>query len=122
MGDETDPGGQVPSINEAAPPVAGATGGGGGEGGDGQIEDYSIDSTRKKIAFFLLYIMAAVIALVALVSLFYSANCWMFGGDKCTQATQALTLLNNGVAPMFTAMVGLVGSVVGFYFGSRQTN
>lgn len=112
---------EIPSIIEAAPPDAGATAGA-PPPADAQIEDYSIDSTRKKIAFFLLYIMAAVIALVALVSLFYSANCWMFGGDKCTQATEALTLLNNGVAPMFTAMVGLVGSVVGFYFGSRQTS
>ena len=123
----------VPSLDEAGPVLplgdagkAGAGAGGGGTGtGDGgsptAVEDYSIDSTRKRIAFFLLYIMAGIVALVAFVSLFYSGSCWLTQ-TKCTQAEGALTLLNTGVAPMFTAMVGLVGSVVGFYFGSRQTS
>jgi hypothetical protein len=120
MADGPNPDGNIPSINDAAPPDAGATGGAPAAAG-GQLEDFSLDSTRKRIAFFLLYIMSGVIGLVALVSLVYSANCW-FDGTKCTQASQALGLLTNGITPMFTAMVGLVGSVVGFYFGSRQTN
>lgn len=130
--------GGVKSINEVvtAPPGggtagAGGTAGSGTAGGTGTgtgtgdspaaVEDYSLDSTRKRIAFFLLWIMAGVIALVAVVSLIYSANCW-FSGDKCTQAEKALSLLNTGVSPMFTAMIGLVGSVVGFYFGSKQSS
>ena len=121
----------VPSLDEAGPviplgdagkPGAGAGGTGTGDGGSpAAVEDYSIDSTRKRIAFFLLYIMAGIVALVAFVSLFYSGSCWL-NGSKCTQAEGALTLLNTGIAPMFTAMVGLVGSVVGFYFGSKSTS
>ncbi len=125
----------VPSLDEAGPIAtaddaarSGTAGGGGGGGGTGTgdggspaaVQDYSLDSTRKRIAFFLLYIMAGIVALVALVSLFYSGSCWLTQ-TKCTQAEGALTLLNTGVAPMFTAMVGLVGSVVGFYFGSKST-
>jgi hypothetical protein len=119
----------VPSLDEAGPalPVDGAgRGAGGGTGtGDGgsptAVQDYSLDSTRKRIAFFLLYIMAGIVALVAFVSLFYSGGCWL-NHTKCSQAEGALTLLNTGIAPMFTAMVGLVGSVVGFYFGSKSTS
>ena len=126
----------IPSLDEAGPAVpadsAGltGTGGGGGNGGgtgtgDGgspaAVQDYSLDSTRKRIAFFLLFIMAGIVALVALVSLLYSLDCWLSRTPgKCTQAEGALTLLNSGIAPMFTAMVGLVGSVVGFYFGSKS--
>lgn len=111
----------VPSLEEAAPPGAAAGSGGASAGGSpAALEDYSLDSTRKRIAFFLLYIMSGIVALVALVSLVYSADCWL-NGSKCTQAEGALTLLNSGIAPMFTAMVGLVGSVVGFYFGSKST-
>lgn len=121
--------GDVPSLDEAGPvgPAqdSGPDGGGGTGTGDGGspagVQDYSLDSTRKRIAFFLLYLMAGIVALVALVSLFYSGSCWL-DEVPCTQAEGALTLLNTGIAPMFTAMVGLVGSVVGFYFGSKSTS
>jgi hypothetical protein len=114
----------VPSLDDAGPLVAAADpvqGGGTGTGDGGSpaaVQDYSLDSTRKRIAFFLLFIMAGIVALVAIVSLIYSAGCWL-NGSRCTQAEGALTLLNTGISPMFTAMVGLVGSVVGFYFGSK---
>ena len=114
----------VPSLEEAAPQGRGTAAGAGGESGGGSpaaLQDYSLDSTRKRIAFFLLYIMAGIVALVALVSLVYSGDCWL-NGSKCTQAEGARTLLNSGIAPMFTAMIGLVGSVVGFYFGSKSTS
>lgn len=114
----------IPSLDEAVPAGPPAdpapTGTGTGTGGSpAAVQDYSLDSTRKRIAFFLLFIMAAIVGLVALVSLIYSVDCWRNVG-KCTQAEGALTLLNSGIAPMFTAMVGLVGSVVGFYFGSKS--
>jgi hypothetical protein len=121
----------IPSLDDAGPSgpatgagtASGAAGTGTGTGGSPTaVEDYSIDSTRKRIAFFLLFIMAAIVALVALVSLIYSVGCWRGGTAQCTQAEGALTLLNTGIAPMFTAMVGLVGSVVGFYFGSKATS
>jgi hypothetical protein len=116
----------VPSIDDAAAdlPVTGAGSGSASAddaGTPAAIEDFSLDSTRKRIAFFLLYILAGVIALVAIVSLIYSADCWL-NRTKCTQNEGALTLLNSGIAPMFTAMIGLVGSVVGFYFGSKSTS
>lgn len=116
----------VPSLDDAVPVLpagdAARTGTGTGDGGSpAAVQDYSLDSTRKRIAFFLLFIMAAIVALVALVSLIYSVGCWRGGGTQCTQAEGALTLLNTGISPMFTAMVGLVGSVVGFYFGSKAS-
>lgn len=112
--------GGVPDLDDVGP----TTGGGGGTGSGGSpaaVQDYStLDFTRKRIAFFLLYIMAGIVVLVALVALLYSFDCWLNGEKKCVQAEGALTLLNTGIAPMFTAMVGLVGSVVGFYFGSKS--
>ncbi|MEA3061948.1 MAG: hypothetical protein QOJ94_1729 [Sphingomonadales bacterium] len=118
--------GNVPSLDDAAPvlasppdPASGGSDGGGG-GSPAAVQDYSLDTTRKRIAFFLLYIMAGIVVLVAVVSLFYSLGCWV-NGTKCTRAEGALTLLSSGITPMFTAMIGLVGSVVGFYFGSKST-
>jgi hypothetical protein len=78
-----------------------------------------LDETRKQLAYMLLWIMIGVIAVLMLVSLVYSVRCWLNAGT-CPAANDALGILASHVSPVFTAMVGLVGSVVGFYFGSKQ--
>ena len=103
--------GNVPAASNAAS---------GGTGGATGVESVDLGNTRKTIAYFLLWILVGIIIVVVMVSLVFSVNCWL-NADKCTPASTALSLLTSSISPLFTAMVGLVGSVVGFYFGSRQT-
>lgn len=84
------------------------------------VVPYDENKTRENIAYLLLALLIGVIAVVVLVSLFYSFDC-RFGGDKCQTDSAALQLLTSQVAPIFTAVIGIVGSVVGFYFGSKKS-
>jgi hypothetical protein len=117
MPDQTSP----PSLNDAVTAAGGSGGGGGGGGGTPtSVKPYDLGETQKKIAYFLLWIMVGVIVAMVSVSLVFSIRCWV-EPNTCTAANTALGILISGISPMFTAMVGLVGSVVGFYFGSKQT-
>jgi len=116
----------TPSINTIAPPArrnvigqAAAAGGASPAGVD--KEPYDADRTREKIAYFLLYIMLGIIVVLLFVALIYSARCWVNAG-MCTRSEAALTILTTAITPIFTAMIGLIGSVVGFYFGSKQVS
>lgn len=118
----------APSIDDAesalglgniAPSTTVAASGTGPGGAAGVVENPELGNTRKTIAYFLLWILVGIIIVVVLVSLVFSFKCWL-NATTCSAASTALGILTNTVSPLFTAMVGLVGSVVGFYFGSRQ--
>lgn len=83
------------------------------------LGDTTFVGTQRRIAFMLLWIMIGVIAIITVMSLGYSLRC-AFDGAACDTGSSALKLLNDSMSPIFTAMIGLVGSVVGFYFGSKQ--
>ena len=86
------------------------------------LGDYgSFSNTQRLIAFMLLWILIGIIMVIVIVSLAYTTQC-VVAKSPCTQAKDALDLLNKSLSPIFTAMIGLVGSVVGFYFGSKQTS
>lgn len=83
------------------------------------FKPFSMDETRQMIALLLLGALLLIILVEVLFAGFFSINCWMFG--KCDdRAVKAIGIISNSVQPIFTAMVGLVGSVVGFYFGSKN--
>lgn len=93
---------------------------GGAESPSGAVPyNPEIDKTRKYIAYFLLWILVGIIVTIVLVTIVYSGRCWN-EADTCTAVGPALDMLNTSISPVFTAMVGLVGSVVGFYFGSKS--
>ena len=106
-------GGAPPGGNDPPPSPASTPAG---------TETYNLrlDATRRQIAFFLLWIMAGVIAAPVFATIVFSGWCWWNGGDTCTNAGTAIDLLAKSMSQFVTAMVGLVGSVVGFYFGSKQ--
>lgn len=97
----------------APPPAAPTTG--------DYVVPASIDLTRQRIAYLLLWIMIGIMVVIILVSLAYSIGCWR-DVTQCTAASNALGVLTSSISPIFTAMVGLVGSVVGFYFGSKNSD
>lgn len=86
---------------------------------------YSFADTQRDLAFRLVSVMIGIVVVIAIVSVTYSISCWARPGTEpqpCGAAGAALNLLTTSLSPVFTAMVGLVGSVVGFYFGSKQSS
>lgn len=81
--------------------------------------DLKLAYTRESIAFFLLWITAGVIGAAAVATVVFSGWCWL-NVRSCQAAGTALDLLSRNMSQYVTAMIGLVGSVVGFYFGSNS--
>ena len=81
------------------------------------VSALELGQTRKEIAYRLIYIMSAVIAAYLLVSLIFAQSCWM--SSTCS-VKDAYGMAAGSFATVFTALVGIVGSVVGFYFGSKS--
>lgn len=119
----------APTLDEAfeADPAAAEPAPAGGTadvGSAGEVVDFKFTQTQRDLAFLLVRILIGVIAVILVVSVTYSIDCWRNAddvGEPCGSAGAALTLLTNSLSPIFTAMIGLVGSVVGFYFGSKKT-
>jgi len=89
-------------------------------GSPSAVTGYSVDATRQWIAFVLLGILGAFVFAEVLATVVLAFDCWVGHDGKCTQEGVAMDLLTRGVGGAFTAIVGLVGSVVGFYFGSQS--
>jgi hypothetical protein len=82
---------------------------------------FNFAQTQRDLAFRLVWILIGIVGIVTVLSVTYSVDCWA-GSNRCTAAATALGLLTSSISPIFTAMIGLVGSVVGFYFGSKQNS
>lgn len=126
MADDPTPAPTTPSLSTAVSAIVGAPGAA-PSATDTQGTVVSLGSrvfidTQRRIAFMLLWIMIGVIAIITIVSLGYSLRCSLSAttGDACEMGGAGLDLLTKSLSPIFTAMIGLVGSVVGFYFGSKQ--
>jgi hypothetical protein len=121
--------GGVIDLTTVAPvqPASGAAGGTGGASPDSRgtatgVSGYTLDKTRQLIAFFLLGILALIVLVQVIGSAVFAGDCWFFDHVKgsCPQAQASLGVLTSALGSVFTAMIGLVGSVVGFYFGSQK--
>ena len=92
-------------------------------GSPSEVNPVGLEDTRRWIAFFLLGILTLVILIEVLGAVILAVNCWVYAArdGSCPAAQTSMGLLTNSLGAVFTAMVGLVGSVVGFYFGSKTT-
>ncbi|MDQ2859853.1 MAG: hypothetical protein M3T55_03810 [Pseudomonadota bacterium] len=86
---------------------------------DGVQSGLKLEQTRANIAYALLAILFLVVAFEVLSGAALSGACWTWG-SYCKQANASLSMIASSTQPIFTAMIGLVGSVVGFYFGSKS--
>lgn len=86
---------------------------------DGVQSGLKLEQTRANIAYALLAILFLVVAFEVLSGAALSGACWTWG-SYCRQANASLSMIASSTQPIFTAMIGLVGSVVGFYFGSKS--
>jgi len=111
-------------IGEVVPPGTAGTASGGAGGSPQGTENYQLSlrlaDTQKSIAIFLLCIFAGVIAAPVLATIVFSGWCWLHA-ETCPAASQALDLLSRNASQYVTAIIGIVGSVVGFYFGSNSS-
>jgi len=82
---------------------------------------YALETTRKNLAYILLALLFLVIVFQTLSGAILGNACWRFVA-YCTHAKESLDLVSGATQTVFTAMIGLVGSVIGFYFGSKAQN
>jgi hypothetical protein len=80
---------------------------------------YNLGATQEKIALRILWILTAIIATIFLLSVVLGGWCF-FDKAQCDASGNALRLVTGTTKDIFTAMLGLAGSVVGFYFGQRD--
>lgn len=80
-------------------------------------DNIRLGKTRESIAFRLLWLLAAIVAGYLLVSVIFSQACWQ---SSTCDIKDAYAMAAGSFATVFAALLGLVGSVVGFYFGSQS--
>jgi hypothetical protein len=79
------------------------------------------DQTRTYIAYALVALLAALVLFHFFQSTQLSSVCRVGAKQAlCMVETQAFLLAAKETQNIFTAIVGLVGSVVGFYFGQKS--
>jgi|UPI0006476D72 hypothetical protein len=119
------------SLSTIGPSSAGSGGASSGPSAPTAVSvspDFSLDRTRQYIAFALLGILGLIILVELISSAVLATGCWNTakpdgtGMMACPQAQASLGVLTSVLGTVFTAMIGLVGSVVGFYFGSQKAN
>lgn len=76
----------------------------------------TLDGTRREIALRLIAILGIVIGAYLFISLIFSLSCWT--SNSCT-VQESYNMSAASFTTVFTALIGIVGSVVGFYFGSK---
>ena len=87
----------------------------------GEAVDADPELTRRWLARAVILLLTLIVVAIAGLSTVYSFDCWYYGDDgRCTRAKQSIDDLVTSIQPIFTALIGLVGSVIGFYFGSRE--
>jgi hypothetical protein len=86
--------------------------------------NYDPAPAQEKARAIIAYILLAVLVLVAIVmliaALVLAQAC--YASTDCKNAKDALAVLTNAVGLVFTPIVGLVGSVIGFYFGAKSAS
>ena len=76
------------------------------------------EKARVRIAYVLLAMLGLAVVCVLTTGSYLALTC--YAGKTCGEAKEALALLSATVALIFTPIVGLVGSAIGFYFGSKS--
>ncbi|QRE74270.1 hypothetical protein [Methylobacterium aquaticum] len=76
------------------------------------------EKARVRIAYVLLAMLGLAVVCVLATGSYLALTC--YAGKTCGEAKEAFALLSGTVALIFTPVVGLVGSAIGFYFGSKS--
>lgn len=76
------------------------------------------EKARARIAYILLAMLGLAVACVLVIGSALALTC--YAGKTCGGAKEAFALLSATVALIVSPIVGLVGSAIGFYFGSKS--
>lgn len=79
------------------------------------------EQTRGWIAVALLVALFVVILFLMTTAGIIAVNC-SSSQDKCVSSKETLNIITTVMNIMFTPLIGLVGTVIGFYFGSKASN
>ena len=80
----------------------------------------TLDETRKELAKFLTYTLAVTIAASFVVVVALTIMSGFFVDEKKTSSfDKTSALAKDLIVTILTSQIGLVGTVIGFYFGSR---
>lgn len=80
---------------------------------------FDLGEVQQKIALRIIWVLIAIVACIFLISVILGGWCF-YDKAQCVAAGNALDLVVGKTKDIFTAMLGLVGSIVGFYFGQRS--
>ena len=87
----------------------------------GKFNDYDPSEAREKvrgsIAMYLVYLLIAVVILAVFAGVVLSFICAF--KDTCAANALDLSGLKTVIEVILTPLIGLVGSVTGFYFGEK---
>lgn len=115
------PGGEPAEVVDLANLGAGAPAPDKTSGSPSEIKPYDPaqdqETVRGVIAIGLLVALGIVILFLLVAGSWLAVLCYR--GTSCMSATESLGILTNIANIVFTPLVGLVGSVTGFYFGSK---
>lgn len=75
------------------------------------------EKARAYIAYILLGTMVGSIIFIAIAGAILAEDCYT--SPKCMSAKESMNIVIQIMSLIFTPIVGLVGSVIGFYFGSK---
>ncbi|HEY1752536.1 MAG TPA: hypothetical protein VGG29_14855 [Caulobacteraceae bacterium] len=75
------------------------------------------ERARAIIAYILLGVLVLSVLVMLIAGVVLAADCYM--AKSCTNAKDSMTVMTSSVGLIFTPIVGLVGSVIGFYFGAK---
>ncbi|KMO12300.1 hypothetical protein [Methylobacterium platani] len=76
------------------------------------------ERARVRIAYILLAMLGLAVCCILAVGSYLALTC--YAGRTCGEAKEAFALLGSTVGLIFTPIVGLVGSAIGFYLGSKS--
>ncbi len=76
------------------------------------------EKARVRITYVLLAMLGLAVVCVLAVGCYLALTC--YAAKACSDAKDAFALMSATVALIFTPIVGLVGSAIGFYFGSKS--
>lgn len=76
------------------------------------------EKARAKLAYILLAVLVGLVVVQVITGVIGAVDCFL--SPNCADAKNALALMNTSISQTFTPIVGLVGSVIGFYFGAKS--
>ena len=75
------------------------------------------EKARANLAYILLAVLVGLVVVQVIAGVIGAFECYT--SPNCASAKDSLAVMNTALGQTFSPIVGLVGSVIGFYFGAK---